>query len=166
MEPSDARGKASKMPVTPKELGTLARRAVDLMAEGNSPETALALAGASPAALQNRSLREQIKTLVGQEFFTAELQRASLRQVDFASYIKLVTKGLADFETSGDVAGLALAQKYSTMLRQDPEIGLTAPPQVVVNLDLKPVNKILEDPALPADVFEWPVEDSSSTKDK
>lgn len=134
---------ASAAEFTPKNPEDAAKRVVDLIKSGVDPEDAASAAGLAPQALtHNPAIVTAVRRLLTEAAFTAEVQRATLRSVDFANYITLAEKFRNANELDLDV--LEALRKQSVMLRADPEIGLTAPPMVGIQIDMAPVKQVLD----------------------
>jgi hypothetical protein len=141
--------------VTPKAAEGLARRMVDLIAAGAKPEDAILASGGAPNMLKNPALREAVARLNALGNTNAELQRAVLRGLDFDTYLKLNSAGIAALEKDGDASILKEAAGYSKMIRSDPAVGLNAPPVQINVVDIQPVKPLLERLGEAAVEFQW-----------
>lgn len=145
--------------VTPEISTSLARRATDLIAAGMKPREAARVAGVPEPMLRNPAVLEVLARCQDAALFTAEVQRQILRSSTFQTWAELAAKGHQQLSETGETDVLMAALKYNEALRKDPEIGLNAPPTVHVNLDMKPVQGLIEEAAktAPKDVFGWSI---------
>lgn len=137
------------------EVQDLAKRVIDLVASGETPDNAMRLAGANPGVSRGPALRALMQRLNAEGAVSDEIKRAMLQQADMVAWSQLMLTGLAALEESGDPSILKEALAYSKVIRSEPTVGLNAPPVVNISIDTKPVQKFIDVQASPEEVFNW-----------
>lgn len=113
--------------------GQVAKKLAEMLYNGVSKETALKTLGIEEFEVDTRKLAIEANSFLVQNYtFPDEARRMIVK----AALNKLLTDAIL----AGDID---TALKASKQIASDPDVGLTAPPQNVVNISLEKVNEAL-----------------------
>lgn len=147
--------------VLPPAKNKVVKRLVTLIKEGATRNEATEQLGLTKAANREVSLKVAMRKLLEEAYVPADTQRAVLRAGRWKAFMQLLGQGLA----TNNEGLLKLAAEFSKQIALDPEIGLSQPPQTVLQIDLGDVKELLQN-LDPLEGFDKPVIDVEFTEEK
>jgi len=128
-----------------------AQKLVDLIKAGHTPNAAARQLGYSWKALKSRpEVVEAIQGLLAAYTLPPHIDKELVR----AARRKVLVENLGN----SDVDSQKLVLDATKQIASDPDVGLNAPPQILVNVDLRHIDEVLEKPVEPIEGLEDVIE--------
>ena len=117
----------------------VARDMAELLLDGKDPEQLI------PEPLRKNAVTvEKVKKVISDGYLPPDIARAMIRAGDNQGYLDTLLAAQAAEDPMVKAKLYDTATKISKNIRQDPEIGLTAAPKTMVNIDIGSIADILD----------------------